>query len=275
MPPARILLIDSDPYIAQTVSDLLSRRGHHVEVVGDGELGLSRARALRPELILLDIALPRLDGWDVLRALRADPALVAVPVVLLSSLAGDEDRLRALRLGADDFVAKPFRFEELDLRVQSALRKRHRPPEATRSGEGPRSGSAPSQSTPTPSFGQPAGPPFSGVHGTLDQLGLGSLLAMLEMERKSGILSLSRGRARARLLCRDGQIVRAELLGDDGTSRRGVEAITSMLTWSEGRFDFVPSVVQSADEIGVRTTHLLMEAARRVDEAERPGREVS
>lgn len=271
MPPARVLLVDSDPYIAQTVSDLLSRRGHHVEVAADGEAGLLRARALRPELILLDIALPRLDGWDVLRSLRADPALAAVPVVLLSSLAGDDDRLRALRLGADDFVAKPFRFEELDLRVQSALRKRNR------SADGLRSGSAPSQSTPTlaPSFGQPAAPPSSGVHGTLDQLGLGSLLAMLEMERKSGILSLSRGRARARLLCRDGQIVRAELLGDDGTSRRGIEAITAMLTWSEGRFDFVPSVVQSADEIGVRTTHLLMEAARRVDEAERPGREVS
>lgn len=269
MPPARVLLVDSDPYIAQTVSDLLSRRGHHVEVVSDGETGLLRARALRPELILLDIALPRLDGWDVLRSLRADPALAAVPVVLLSALAGDEDRLRALRLGADDFVAKPFRFEELDLRVQSALRKRQR------SSESPRSGAAPSQSTPTLSFGQPAAPPSPGVHGTLDQLGLGSLLAMLEMERKSGILSLSRGRARARLLCRDGQIVRAELLGEDGTGRRGIEAITAMLTWSEGRFDFVPSVVQSADEIGVRTTHLLMEAARRVDEAERPAREVS
>ena len=99
---------------------------------------------------------------------------------------------------------------------------------------------------------------------------------MFDMERKTGILSLRRLGAHGRLLCRDGQIVRAELQSDDShVTRRGVEAVTAMLTWSDGRFDFIPSAIETADEIGVRTTHLLMEAARQADEAARPQREVS
>lgn len=290
MPPARVLLVDDDPWIGRTVSALLARRGHRVELVTDGESGLARARAQPPDLVLLDVMLPGLDGWQVLQALRSSPDLAGVPVVLLTALAGDEERLRALRLGADDFITKPFRFEELDLRVQRALGKR-------RGHTAEDLGRAPTRAAPVP-VPQPAPAPTdvptdlhageeelgpvgsgaarSGVHGTLDQLGLGSLLAMFDMERKTGILSLRRLGARGRLLCRDGQIVRAELQSDDShVTRRGVEAVTAMLTWSDGRFDFIPSAIETTDEIGVRTTHLLMEAARQADEAARPQREVS
>lgn len=277
MPPACVLLVDDDPWIGRMVSGLLARRGHRIEVATDGESGLAQARRLRPDLVLLEIRLPQpgVDGWHVLKELRADPELAAVPVVLLTVLGSDEDRLRALRLGADDYLIKPFRFEELDLRAQAALRKR-RGHQLERE-PAPRTPSLPPSAAPLPH--EPSLPP-SGVHGTLDQLGLGSLLAMLEMERKSGIVSLQRVGARGRLLCRNGQIVRAELLTEDdgageGGPRRGMEAITVMLGWSAGRFDFIPSQIDSADEIGVRTTHLLMEAARQADEAARPQREVS
>lgn len=300
MLPARVLLVDDDPWIGRTVSALLARRGHRVELATDGETGLARALAQPPDLVLLDILLPRLDGWQVLQALRASPALLGVPVVLLTALASDDDRLRALRLGADDFVTKPFRFEELDLRVQRALGKRRghsvEPVAQRDAATGP--SEPPASPAPQPQPEPPglhdahdlpdpydlhdahdrleAGGGRSGVHGTLDQLGLGSLLAMFDMERKTGILSLRRVGARGRLLCREGQIVRAELLSDDShVARRGVEAVTSMLTWSDGRFDFIPSAIETADEIGVRTTHLLMEAARQADEAARPRREVS
>jgi CheY-like chemotaxis protein len=293
MPPARVLLVDDDPWIGRTVSALLARRGHRVELLTDGEAALARSRAQPPDLILLDVMLPRLDGWQVLQALRASPELRAVPVVLLTALAGDDERLRALRLGADDFVTKPFRFEELDLRVQRALGKRrghtvestvaHSAPGGDPAGTAPSPVPQPAPAqTDTLPIDDPLGPvgagaaARSGVHGTLDQLGLGSLLAMFDMERKTGILSLRRAGARGRLLCRDGQIVRAELLSDDSpVTRRGVEAVTAMLTWSDGRFDFIPSAIDTADELGVRTTHLLMEAARQADEAARPQREVS
>ena len=113
-----------------------------------------------------------------------------------------------------------------------------------------------------------AGKKPSGIHGTLEQLGLSSLMVMIEMERKSGILKLERIGATGRIFCREGRVIAARLDGDRAPpqSRKGAEAVYHLLPWAEGRYDFSAVDVDMEDEVKSSTTHLLMEGARLIDE---------
>ena len=116
----RILLADDNADMREYVRRLL--RGHYeVEAVADGESALQRAREYWPDLILSDIMMPRLDGFGLLQALRADESLRSIPVLLLSARAGEESRIEGLQSGADDYLVKPFSARELLARVRSHL----------------------------------------------------------------------------------------------------------------------------------------------------------
>src|SRR5206468_5079759 len=99
----------------------------------------------------------------------------------------------------------------------------------------------------------------AGIHGTLEQLGLSSLMVMIEMERKSGILRLEKMGVTGRIFCRDGRVIAARLDGDRAPqkARKGAEAVYHMLTWADGRFDFSAVDVDMEDEVKSTTTHLL------------------
>lgn len=108
-----VVLIDDEPAIRETVSFVLDMEGFEVATAEDGERGLELVRRLRPPVVLLDVMLPRLDGFSVCRAIRGDPALSGVRVVMLTAMGQRSDRLRAREVGADHFVIKPFDEEEL------------------------------------------------------------------------------------------------------------------------------------------------------------------
>ena len=115
-----ILVIEDDPGIARIVSLYLERDGHRVTAVGDGISGLRAARQLGPDLIVLDLMLPRLDGMAVCRALREESD---VPIIMATARADEEDRLAGLDLGADDYIVKPFSPRELAARARAVLRR--------------------------------------------------------------------------------------------------------------------------------------------------------
>ncbi|GAA2746531.1 response regulator transcription factor [Kitasatospora cinereorecta] len=121
--PARILVIDDDPTVSEVVAGYLTRAGHRVDRAADGRHGLAAARAHRPDLLVLDLMLPGLDGLQILRALRADRAAADLPVVMLTAKGDEADRILGLELGADDYVTKPFSPRELVLRIESVLRR--------------------------------------------------------------------------------------------------------------------------------------------------------
>jgi DNA-binding response OmpR family regulator len=259
MSSSRILVVDDDAWILRMVTTVLEKRGYQIFTARDGEEGLEQAQQVIPDLIVTDVMMPKLDGWALVKQLRATPQLAFTPVIFLTALGSDEDRIRGFRLGADDYLAKPFRFEELDLRVAKALRHRH--PEAhTRAevrAQAPADEKKP-KSTP-------------GISGSLDQLGLSSLLIVLEMERKSGVLVLShRGEDGqpevGRVFLRAGRVARARL--DGKPTPKNHQAVYAMLTWSLGTFEFSALEVDMQDEIKTSTTALLMEGARRIDEAQ-------
>ncbi|MFI6818778.1 response regulator transcription factor [Nonomuraea sp. NPDC050328] len=117
---SRILVVEDDPTVAEVVARYLERDGHRVECVGDGAEALRRALAEPPDLVVLDLMLPRMDGLQVCRKLRER---WPVPVIMLTALGEEIDRVVGLETGADDYVTKPFSPRELALRVQSVLRR--------------------------------------------------------------------------------------------------------------------------------------------------------
>ncbi len=117
---ARILLVDDEVPIQRAVAPLLRSRGYEVDVVGTGAEALKRARAQPPDLIVLDLGLPDIEGTEVCRRIRAESA---VPIVVLSARGAEADKVMALDLGADDYVTKPFGPEELLARIRVALRR--------------------------------------------------------------------------------------------------------------------------------------------------------
>jgi DNA-binding response OmpR family regulator len=123
----RILLVEDDPDIALSLRNKLEREGGYaVEVVADGPTALARASAEPPELVLLDVNLPGIDGFEVCRRLRQVPETAAVPVIMLTARIGEDDRVRGLDLGADDYITKPFSPKEALARVRAVLRRSER-----------------------------------------------------------------------------------------------------------------------------------------------------
>ena len=120
-----MLVVDDDPTISDVVRRYLERDGHRVEVVGDGVAALERAAADPPDLVVLDLMLPGMSGLQVCERLRATGP---VPVIMLTALGEETDRVVGLRAGADDYVTKPFSPRELALRVASVLRRTQAPP---------------------------------------------------------------------------------------------------------------------------------------------------
>lgn len=116
----RILVVDDDPTVAEVVAGYLDRAGYTVDRAADGPAALERAAAHRPELVVLDLMLPGMDGLEVCRRLREHGP---VPVVMLTARGDEEDRVLGLEVGADDYVTKPFSPRELVLRVESVLRR--------------------------------------------------------------------------------------------------------------------------------------------------------
>ncbi|KXP00995.1 MtrAB system response regulator MtrA [Tsukamurella pseudospumae] len=116
----RILVIDDDPALAEMLTIVLRNEGFDSTVVGDGTQALSAAREFRPDLVLLDLMLPGMNGIDVCRVLRADSS---VPIVMLTAKADTVDVVLGLESGADDYVIKPFKPKELVARVRARLRR--------------------------------------------------------------------------------------------------------------------------------------------------------
>ncbi|MEO7733647.1 MAG: response regulator, partial [Kofleriaceae bacterium] len=227
------------------------KRGYSVETAVDGEDALARALARTPDLLITDVMMPKMDGWSLVRQLRSHSELALLPVIFLTALSSEDDRIRGFRLGADDYVTKPFRFEELDLRVAKTLRRTQAAVQETREHLG-----------------------GSGLRGDLSQVGLSSLLVLIEMERKTGLLQLrapqgpSAQGPSAQILVREGRVVHARL--DDAEEPVDAECVYYLLTWGAGEFEFIACLVEGVDRVNVSTTHLLMEGARLMDESREP-----
>jgi len=116
----KILLIDDDIILRDSLHLMLTKRGYQIDVAQDGRSGLRKAYAFNPDLIILDIMLPDMDGWELCRHLRQ---VCDVPIMMLTALGSKEDVVRGLDMGADAYVVKPVTIEELQARIRTVLRR--------------------------------------------------------------------------------------------------------------------------------------------------------
>jgi two-component system alkaline phosphatase synthesis response regulator PhoP len=128
-PKRRVLVIEDDPSIALGLRINLESEGYEVLSAEDGETGLAVAREKQPDLVILDVMLPKLNGFQVLQTVRREGLMM--PIIVLSARTGEMEKVTGLELGAEDYVAKPFSLAELLARVRAALRRGPRPSEIT------------------------------------------------------------------------------------------------------------------------------------------------
>jgi DNA-binding response OmpR family regulator len=118
--PEKILIVEDEPVLQETLAYNLTRQGYLVEAAGDGKLALDIARRMQPDLILLDIMLPGMDGFEVCRLIRQE---MNAPILMLTARDDEIDRVIGLEIGADDYITKPFSMRELMARVKAQLRR--------------------------------------------------------------------------------------------------------------------------------------------------------
>lgn len=121
--PQRILVVDDDRQITRLIGAYLEHSGFQTLTAHDGATALRLARSERPDLVVLDLMLPDVDGADLTRTIRADPYLASLPIIMLTARVEDTDRIVGLELGADDYITKPFNPREVVARVRAVLRR--------------------------------------------------------------------------------------------------------------------------------------------------------
>jgi len=118
---SKIVVIEDDPVIQKLITQTLLREGYEVVTASDGSAGLRTVKETNPNLVVLDISMPGLDGYQVCQYLRSDPATANLPIIMVTAMARPADQRRGFDLGADDYLPKPFALTDLITRVQSLL----------------------------------------------------------------------------------------------------------------------------------------------------------
>ena len=234
----RVLVVDDNAHYREAAAQVMRDAGFEVILATNGFEALSAALKHQPSVVLSDITMPGMDGWQLLRMIRARPTLRRTPVLFLTDLSSEEQRLRGYELGVDDYVAKPFTGVELIARVERVLERAQMADEAV----------------------------SNGMRGDLTKVPLASLLSFSELERRTGVLQLEREGERATLHLRDGAVVRIDL-ADAHNKLEGIDRFFHVLEWSSGRFELTGTEVLVADVLHLPTTFVLLEHARRSDES--------
>jgi len=119
----KILIIEDEPELVEMLQDRIAIMGHEVDGAYDGQVGIKKAKETHPDLIILDVMMPQMDGFDVCRNLKADPSTKDIKILMLSAKASDEDQKHGLECGAEGYITKPFDAKDLIDKIESCLSK--------------------------------------------------------------------------------------------------------------------------------------------------------
>lgn len=241
---AKILVVDDDPEFLHFLKLFLRHYNHDVLTATDGGQALKVLAADSADLIISDIQMEGMDGWDFFRNVRLQPVTAAIPFIFLTGIKSLPERVQGLRMGADDFVTKPFTGEEFLARIDGCLERRRN--------RGDFLGAVP-----------------DGVFGRLGSLSLIDIVQVMEVNRRSSVVSLKKGADVGKIYLRDGNII--------GVCLNGVSHpyhFYTLLQWDNAEFCVGPYV----DDLptGARGVHtvrkLILEGARLYDEAQQSQR---
>ncbi|MGB1274335.1 MAG: response regulator [Nannocystaceae bacterium] len=242
--PLHVLVVDDSPSIRSELTRALSDAGITVRSAENGLEAISAALKHRPDLILTDVEMPVMDGWTLLRMVRARKKLAEIPVVFLTSLSDELSRLQGYRMGVDEYLPKTLPSEIVATRVRGVAKRHNRSKDEQ-----------------------------EGLRGNLRHVRLGSVLQFLEAESKTGDLVLDRNGKRVSLRIFQGFLRDVD---DLGSHTHAHERVFELLGWKDGSFEFISHTDSPELDRGAMTptpvTYLLMEYARREDEAREESR---
>jgi CheY-like chemotaxis protein len=253
---ARILVIDDDINILSVLRILFQKEGFQVQTAFDGEDGLKKIVVGGVDLVLSDVDMPKLSGFEVFQKLKMQGVIRQIPVIMMSAGVGPVDRAKYLDEGAEDFIVKPFHAIELLARVRRILSRvsgQMGAPSAT-SGE---------------STTAPGSRPQELTRGKLGEVMVPDLVQFFMVSQKDGFLELTVPGATARMFFIGGAIIHCTVVERSGIAREGDDAVFSMLAWTEGNFRAAFEKVAMPRRIKTPTHELLLEHARRKDDQER------
>lgn len=236
-----VLIVDDSPLIQQLVADAFRPRGFDILKAGDGADALKMVREQRPSLIVADILMPVMDGWRLCEEIRREPSTFDIPFIFLTTETEVRKRVRGLRLGADDFLTKPFAPEELVVRAEKLLEKSER-------------------------FRRLA-TATDALSGHTEHLPVADLLQILSLNSKTGVLRLENAAGdTGRIYFDGGRIIHAQLEGVPGE-----KALFRLMMWPEARFLLEPLAPGVPTTIEGSTSSVLMEGFTHWDEVRELG----
>lgn len=233
-----ILAVDDSALILEMVKDYLSEARFKVVTAPNGQEGLKVLEQIKPDIIISDILMPVMDGWQFCEAIRKNPDTTSIPFLFLTSEREVPKRIRGLKLGADDYLTKPFSRGELLARVTRIAEKIHR-------------------------VRQDLTARRAALSGHTSHLAMADLLQLLSLNGKTGVLRLERDR-QGRIYFRNGKIIDARL-----DRARGLKALYRLLAWQEAHFELEPLEEEAKIEETIEegTQSVLMEGFTQIDEA--------
>lgn len=237
---SRVLVVDDDTLMRENAASVMRSAGYEVLTARNGIEALALVLSECVDLVLTDVSMPSMDGWQLLRLIRSRPHLANLPVIFLTRLNSDAERHKGYELGVNDYIDKPYTPENLRSRISAHLEH---------------------ESSAAPSARQV-------LRGDLAQVSLSSLLSLMEMERRTGQVRLQRGGEEALMYVRNGTIAQIDLPAHE-QHREGLERIFYLLDWHDGEFVLSASNVDIPGDLNYSTSYTLLEYAKAVDEETR------
>jgi len=232
-----LLLVDGDVKSLRVLEVSLKKAGFNVTTAVNGIDALEKVETSHPDLVISDIRMPEMDGFEFCRLLKQAPAWADIPFIFLTSEKSVEDKIRGLELGVEDYLTKPIYLKEILTRVRILLQKKERASLQEK------------KDTKTKFAGQ------------LSDMAVVDLIQTIEISRKSGVIHFTSGSRRGAIFFRNGKVIDAEC-----GSLQGADAVYRLLIWVDGQFEVEFKNVRRKDVIDLSSQGLLMEGMRRVDE---------
>jgi CheY-like chemotaxis protein/predicted transcriptional regulator len=239
-----VLVVDDELDNRVMMRYFLESWGYEVELAANGQEALEKVASKPPNLVLLDLEMPVMNGFDCCDRLKSDPATEDIPIIMFTGLEQTTDKVKGIRKGADDYVVKTVDPEELQARIEMILVRSKRY-EASAAERQPDSSADPEHA----------------VSGSLSELYFPEAMQLILAYGKSGVLHLKDGDIEGQVYLKQGQIIHAEL----GTAE-GEEAFYKLALWNKGHFRFQVGEPSPRETINKSGTNLLIEATRRLDE---------
>ena len=233
----KILVVDDEPKWLRIVSLYLGSRNCHVETALNGEEAIHKVSAEHPDLIIADIGMPGMDGYELCSQLRRDASTRTIPFIFLTARDQDQDKSKARKVGADDYLTKPCPLERLAQSVETVMDRIEQ-----------------ARKIPLDRIG---------MSGRIEEVDLLDMIQTLELDQKTGALVLSHGERTGTLYFRNGVIVEADL-----RSPKREEPLFRLLGWKTGRFLFIPDAVPERMPITASLANLLFQDLRELEEHE-------